>query len=442
METGRQQAQNLGLASLGAVLEYFDFQVYVFVAAAISVAFFPAGASIWLKQIQVFGIYAVGYLVRPIAGIIIAHYADKIGRKKLFVLTVLLMSVPTFLMGLLPTYALIGWLAPASLLLLRILQGCAVGGELPGASVFISEHAPSTRLGLSSGTFQGVVNCGLLLGAGAAAVSSLVAALDPALTSLSWRMPFVIGGLFGLMAAYLRRHLAESPMFESIKQERGVSKQTPLLVVLRDYRAQCVLALGLVFVFSTTSGVYFQYLPTFLVTQLHFAQPLVFMANIVGVIAFVLGMPLWGWLRDRFGWSRTIAGSAVLNAAICLWFFHFIPTLGPEDEMLVYAFIVVGLGAGCVHAMLPGLISSLFPTAIRQSGFALPYSIGTALFTGLTPLFLAWLVRDYGLAAPMYQYLAACIVALVIAYAVTGLPQFLGTAVTGEPASPRVRHGT
>jgi hypothetical protein len=84
----------------------------------------------------------------------------------------------------------------------------------------------------------------------------------------------------------------------------------------------------------------------------------------------------------------------------------------------------------------------LFPTAIRQSGFALPYSIGTALFTGLTPLFLAWLVRDYGLAAPMYQYLAACIVALVIAYAVTGLPQFLGTAVTGEPASPRVRHGT
>ena len=257
--------------------------------------------------------------MRPIAGIIIAHYADKIGRKKLFVLTVLLMSVPTFLMGLLPTYALIGWLAPAALLLLRILQGCALGGELPGASVFISEHAPSQRLGLSSGTFQGVVNCGLLLGAGAAAVSSVVAALDPALASLAWRMPFVIGGLFGLMAADLRRHLAESPMFESIKQERGLSKQTPLVVVLGNYRAQCVVALALVFVFSTTSGVYFQYLPPFLVTQLHFAQPLVFAANIVGVIAFVLGMPIWGWVRDRFGWSRTIAASAILNAAICVW---------------------------------------------------------------------------------------------------------------------------
>ncbi len=428
MATSGERTRNLGLASLGAVLEYFDFQVYVFVAAAISVAFFPAGASVWLKQLQVFGIYAIGYLVRPIAGIIIAHYADKIGRKKLFVLTVLLMSVPTFLMGLLPTYALVGWLAPAILLLLRILQGCAVGGELPGASVFVSEHAPSRWLGLSSGTFQGVVNCGLLLGAAAAALASLVAGLDPALASLSWRMPFVLGGLFGLMAAYLRRHLAESPMFESIKQERRLSKQTPLVVVLTQYRLQCVLALALVFVFSTTSGVYFQYLPTFLVTQLHFAPGIVFTSNIAGVTAFVLGMPLWGLLRDRFGWSRTIAASAVLNAAICVWFFHFLPTLGPADERLLYAFIVVGLGAGCVHAMVPGLISSLFPTAIRQSGFALPYSVGTAVFTGLTPLFLAWLAHDYGLAAPMYQYLAACVVALAIAYSVNTLPHFLGTA--------------
>ena len=430
--------RNLGLASLGAVLEYFDFQVYVFVAAAISVAFFPAGASIWLKQLQVFGIYAIGYLVRPVAGIVIAHYADKIGRKKLFVLTVLLMSVPTLLMGLLPTYAVVGWLAPAALLLLRILQGCAVGGELPGASVFISEHAPGARLGLASGTFQGVVNCGLLLGAGAAALSNLVAGSNPALAELSWRMPFVIGGLFGLLAAYLRRHLAESPLFERIKQDRSLSKQTPLLVVLLAYRGQCFLALALVFVFSSTSGVYFQYLPTFLVTQLHFSPPLVFRANIVGVMAFVLGMPLWGLVRDRFGWWRTIAGSAILNAAICVWFFRLIPNLTPADETLTYAFVVVGLGAGCVHAMVPGLISSLFPTAIRQSGFALPYSIGTAVFTGLTPLFLAWLVRDYGLAAPMYQYLAACAVALVIALAVTGFPQYLGLAKNGEPAAARL----
>lgn len=438
MATTRHDAKNLGLASLGAVLEYFDFQVYVFVAAAISIEFFPPGASPWVKQVQAFGIYAIGYLVRPLAGMIIAHYADRIGRKKMFVFTVLLMSVPTFLMGVLPTYATIGWLAPAALLLLRVLQGCAVGGELPAASVFVSEHAPGRRLGLFSGTFQGIVNCGLLLGAGVAALASFVAALDPALASLAWRMPFILGGLFGLMAAYLRRHLAETPMFEKMKQERGETRHMPLYVVLGQYRGQCLLALALVFVFSTTSGVYFQYLPTFLTTQLHFSAPLVFTANVTGVVAFVSAMPLWGALRDLLGWGRTIALSAVLNAGICVWFFYLIPTLGPADPWLVYAFVIVGLGAGCVHAMVPALISSLFPTAVRQSGFAFPYSIGTALFTGLTPLALAWLTRDYGLAAPMWQYLTACAVALVVAFTVHTVPQFLGSPMRSQAAEAPV----
>ena len=430
------EMRNLSLASLGAVLEYFDFQVYVFVAASISVAFFPPGASPWLAQVQAFGIYAVGYLVRPVAGMIIAHYADRIGRKKLFIFTVLLMSIPTFVMGLMPTYAVAGWMAPAAVLLLRILQGCAVGGELPGASVFVCEHAPPRRLGVSGGVFVGVTNCGLLLGAGAAALSKHIAGLDPMLASLSWRLPFILGGIFGLVAAYLRRHLSETPMFEQIKQSKQLSKQVPLAIILRDYRAQCLFALALVFVFSTTSGVYFQYLPIYLMGQLHFEADLVFTANVVGIAAFVLGMPLWGWLKDRFGWARTIAAATVLNAAISVWFFHLLPTLAPGDTRLISAFATVGLAGGCVHAMVPGLISALFPTAIRQSGFAFPYSIGTALFTGLTPLLLAWLVRDHGLMAPMYQYLVACLVALGIAATVRFMPQYLGTETQARSLLP------
>ena len=411
-------------------------------AAAISVAFFPAGASIWLKQLQVFGIYAIGYLVRPIAGIIIAHYADKIGPQEAVRADGAADVGPDIPDGAAPD------LCPNRLASSR---GAAAAAHPPGlrgwwgATGRVGVHQRACAPASGWACRAGHSRVWSIAGCCSVPVRLLCPAwsrrLTPALASLAWRMPFVIGGLFGLMAAYLRRHLAESPMFESIKQERSLSKQTPLVVVLGNYRAQCVVALALVFVFSTTSGVYFQYLPTFLVTQLHFAQPLVFTANIVGVIAFVLGMPLWGWARDRFGWSRTISASAILNAAICVWFFHVIPTLGPADETLIYAFIVVGLGAGCVHAMVPGLISSLFPTAIRQSGFALPYSIGTAVFTGLTPLFLAWLVRDYGLAAPMYQYLAACAMALVIAYALVGLPQFLGTTEAGEVAATRVRHG-
>ena len=430
--------QNLGLASMGAVLEYFDFQVYVFVAAALSQVLFPPGASVWFNQVQAFAIYAIGYLVRPVAGMVIAHYADRIGRKKLFIFTVLLISIPTFLMGLLPTYAIAGWMAPAALLLLRVLQGCAVGGELPGASVFISEHAPARRLGLSSGIFYGIVNCGLLLGAAAVAGSRYVAELDPAFASLAWRLPFLLGGIFGLLAAYLRRHLEETPMFEAIRKERKLSKQVPLATVLTQYRGQCVFAVLLVFVFATTSSIYFQWMPTYLIGQMHFQADLVFRANVIGVSVFVLGMPVWGALCDRFGWGKLLAIAGLLNAATALWFFDFVPTLGPSDGRLVYAFAAVGLFGGVIHALIPALISALFPTEIRQSGFAFPYSIGTALVTGLTPLAMAWLVRDYGFAAPVTQCLLGGAVALGLAAAVRFLPLYLGTTARASTGAPFV----
>ncbi|AMM18746.1 hypothetical protein AX768_31385 (plasmid) [Burkholderia sp. PAMC 28687] len=423
--------KNLGLASLGAVLEYFDFVVYVYVAAFLSDAFFPPNASPWIRLVQAFSIYAIGYLVRPLAGVAIAHFADRIGRKKLFVFTVLLMSVPTFLMGLLPTYAQVGWFAPAALLLLRTLQGCAVGGELPGASVFISEHASANRLGFYSGIFFGIVNCGLLLGAAAAKVSALVADIHPDFVSLQWRLPFMLGGAFGLMAAYLRRHLQETPLFAEIREERAKSKKIPLAVVLEQHKRACLFALGLVFVMSTTSGVYFQYLPNYLIVQLHYAKDTVFTANVIGVLAFVASMPAWGKLSDIVGWGKTIAIGAVVSACVSVWFFHYIRVAATADVHLTYAFVVVGLAAGCVHSTVPGLISSLFPTLIRQTGYTFPYSIGTAVFTGLTPLALAWLVKYYGLDAPMYAFLLACGVALIIAATVHLLPLYLGRTRPG-----------
>lgn len=435
VRTRRKEFQNLSLASLGAVLEYFDFQVYVFVAALLGNAIFPPGQSIWKTQVQTFGIYAIGYLVRPIAGMLIAHYADRIGRKKLFVFTVFLMSVPTLLMGLLPTYETIGWLAPASLLVLRILQGCAVGGELPGASVFVSEHASPRRLGVTSGFFYGMINFGLLLGAAAAAFAQWIAALDPALASLAWRLPFILGGGFGLVAAYLRRHLEETPMFEEIRREQKLSREVPLVAVLRRYRWQCVFAVALVFPFATTPAIYFQYMPTYFLTIAHTDPGLVFRANVFGVAAFVAAMPLWGLLRDRVGWAPMLVLGAVLNAGSAIWFFNYVPTLGPSDTHLVYAVMVAGALSAIPHSMIAGLISALFPTAIRQSGYAFPYSVGTALVSGLTPLAIAALVREYGLGAPMVQILLGSCIALVLAATVRLLPLYLGEVAAPAPVN-------
>lgn len=420
------QARNLGLAALGATLEYYDFVVFVFVAAAISHAFFPPEVSPWLRQMQVFGVYAVGYAIRPVAGIVIAHFADRVGRKKLFIFTVLLMSVPTFAMGLLPTYAQAGWVAPLLLLLLRLLQGCAVGGELPSAAVFVSEHAPPNRIGLASGVLYGVVHCGLLLGTAGAALGSLVASLDPSLSSLAWRLPFLLGGAFGLTAAYLRRRLEETPLFEALREERMISKRTPLGVVVARYWGACLVGVGLGLMLAMTSAVYFQYMATYLITQFHVPQTATFTANIVGVLALALSMPFWGLLADRLGQSTVVVTGAVLTAAAAIWFFTALPSFVGNTVSLALAFIPIGLAGGCVTGLTPGILSSLFPTAVRQSGYALPYNVTAALFAGLAPLVLTWTVRDYGLLSPMYVLLVACAVTVVTAVVLRRMRRYLG----------------
>ena len=434
---GRDELKNLGLASLGATLEYYDFVVYVFVAAALSQVMFPAEMTPWLRQVQVFSIYAIGYFIRPVAGLLIAHLADRIGRKRLFVFTVLLMSVPTFLMGLLPTYGQVGILAPLALLVLRLLQGCAVGGELPSAAVFVSEHAQPRRLFLASGTLHGVVHCGLLLGAGSAAIASAVAGTDPALASLSWRLPFLLGGAFGLTAAYLRRQLEETPLFAKLRAERRATPRVPLGAVLKDYRYACLFGLGVMFMQSVTSSVYLQYISTYLITQFRFAPSTVFLANTVCVLSLALSMPLWGAVCDRLGPARVIGVGAALCAGFSIWFFNHLPSMQGSTWPLALSFIPVGISGACVIAILPGLIASLFPTEVRQTGYALPYNIGSAVFSGPGPLVLAWSVRAYGVIAPMYVFLFACAVAGTMAVVARFVPRYLGVwnTASGETAA-------
>lgn len=160
----RSDYKTLGLAALGGALEFYDFIIFVFFAPAIGQLFFPHDIPDWLRQLQTFGIFAAGYLARPLGGVIMAHFGDLFGRKRMFTLSVLMMSVPTLLMGLLPTYDTIGILAPVLLLLFRVLQGAAVGGEVPGAWVFVSEHVPSRHIGYACGTLTAGLTAGILLG--------------------------------------------------------------------------------------------------------------------------------------------------------------------------------------------------------------------------------------------------------------------------------------
>src|SRR6478609_7261139 len=226
----RNDYRTLALAALGGALEFYDFVVFVFFTKALSFVFFPPQTSEWLRQLQTFGIFAAGYLARPLGGIVIAHFGDLLGRKKMFTLSILLMAVPTLGMGLLPRSA--GAFAPIALLSLRILQGAAIGGEVPGAWVFVSEHVPERHTGFAVGTLTAGLTAGILLGS-LVATSVNTAFTPDEVIAFGWRIPFLIGGGFGLLAVYLRRFLQETPVFQEMHAARTLSEELPLKTIVR-----------------------------------------------------------------------------------------------------------------------------------------------------------------------------------------------------------------
>src|SRR5439155_12455026 len=176
----------------------------------------------WLRLLQTFGIFSAGYLARPLGGIVIAHFGDRLGRKRMFAFSIFLMAVPTLAIGLLPTYAAIGIAAPLLLLLMRILQGVAIGGEVPGAWVFVAEHVPEHRFGFGIGTLTAGLTTGILFGSlMAGAINTIYGPADVA--RFAWRMPFLAGGAFGFVAVYLRRFLEETPVFKEMAARRALA---------------------------------------------------------------------------------------------------------------------------------------------------------------------------------------------------------------------------
>ena len=404
----RKDLRTLALSSLGSALEYYDFTVFVFFAAVIGQVFFPPETPEWVRQAQAFAIFAVGFLIRPIGGVVIAHFGDKYGRKKLFMLTIFLMAVPTLLIGLLPTYAVAGIWAPILLLAMRVLQGLAVAGEVPGSAVFVTEHVPGRRVGVACASLFGALYLGLFLGALAGAVTS--AYLDKeALHTYGWRLAFIVGGIFGLVSVYLRRFLDETPLFEELRETKQLATSVPIKEVVKNHLAACFLVVGLAFLLSEVITVLFQFMPTFLQTHYKVPKAAVFEANTVAIVVLALMNPAWGWLGDRIGLGRALALGALCTAVVTAWFFSQLGAIATGQVSLLAAWIIVAIPAGFI-GLIPGLAAVVFPTPVRFTGFAFPYNLGAALFAGLTPLAVTFVVQALGPGAPAYLVGAACLV--------------------------------
>jgi len=389
--------KTLCLATLGGLLEFYDFIVFVFFANTIGEIFFPPEIPDWLRQFQTFGIFAAGYLARPLGGVAMAHTGDLSGRKQMFTLSIFLMALPTLGIGLLPTYGQVGIWAPVLLLLFRILQGVAVGGEVPGAWVFVSEHVNPSRVGLACGILTGGLTGGILLGSLVATGLSMVMTHDQ-LAAYGWRIPFVLGGAFGLLAMYVRRLLAETPVFLELKARRALASETPLKAVVRDHPGAVVLSGLLTWMLSAAIVVIILLTPALLQKVYGVPAIVALRANSLATLALTAGCILAGRLTDRFGpWRVLMFGCPLLGVATYL--LYTAGTLAPR--LTTFLYMLAGLTVGIV-AVVPYVMIAVFPPAIRFSGISFSYNLAYAIFGGLTPIFVGWLLSFNRLAPAHY----------------------------------------
>ena len=396
-------------SSIGTTLEWYDFTVYNIMAALVfNAVFFPSFDPL-TGTILAFSTYAVGYISRPLGGVVFGHLGDRLGRRFVLVATLVIMGVSTGLMGLLPTYATIGLLAPMLLLVLRILQGAAVGGEVPGAWVFVSEHVPKRHIGYACGTLTAGLTAGILLGSLVA--TGINAIFDPQeLLAHGWRVPFVLGGIFGVGSMYLRRWLHETPVFAELQQRKALAAEMPLKAVVRDHRGAVLISVLLTWMLSAGIVVVILLTPTYLQTLFGFDARTALVANSAATLFLSIGCVVAGVLADRIGARLTLSiGGALLAATAYLLY----TTIGTRPELLLPLYALAGFFVGTIGAV-PYVLVHAFPAQVRFSGLSFSYNVSYAIFGGLTPVIVSLMLKTDKL-APAHYVVGVCVMGIITA---------------------------
>jgi len=384
-----------GLASMaGTTIEWYDFFLYGTAAALVfNKLFFPALDPL-SGVLAAFATYAVGFIGRPLGGIVFGHFGDKVGRKSMLILTLLMMGVPTVLIGLIPTYDSIGYWAAVLLVTLRFLQGVAVGGEWGGAVLMAVEHAPEGRKGFYGSLPQTGVGAGLVLSTLAmTAVSNLP---EEDMLSWGWRLPFLASSVLLIVGWLIRVKVAESPDFERLKQSpAAVIAKAPIKVVLRDHRRAVLIIIGA----RMAENAWFYLAATFALAYttgpLELPRADVLSAITAGAVLSLITMPMAGWLSDRIGQKRLyLIGMTLL--ALYVW--PFFALLGSRDLDQVWIAMVVALGVvfPLMYAPESQLFARQFPAVVRYSGISLGVQIAGVLGGGLAPMIATALLAHGG----------------------------------------------
>ncbi|OMH32488.1 MFS transporter [Tersicoccus sp. Bi-70] len=396
----------------GTVVEWYEFFLYASAAALVfNKTFFPPGTSEIDGFIQIMLTYAVGFVARPLGGIVFGHFGDRFGRKHLLQVSIILVGIATFLMGCLPDFATIGYAAPILLVVLRFLQGFAVGGEWGGAVLLVAEHAPNARRGFWAAWPQAAVPGGNL-------VATLVLwILSTTLTSAQflgwgWRIAFWLSAVIVVIGYYIRTRITDAPIFQEVQNEVEESQAQSYGVaeVFRRYPKGVFGAMGL----RLAENIMYYLVVTF--SLFYLTQLKVNTAEILGLMFIAhaihfLTVPVWGGLTDRVGRRPVYAVGAVLSAT---WGFFAFPMFDTRSTVVILAAIVIGLlFHGMMYAGQPAIMAEMFPTRMRYSGVSLGYQVTSVIAGSLAPTIGASLLKDFHSSVPVAIYLAiACVITL------------------------------
>ena len=405
---------------IGTTIEWYDFFLYGSAAALVfNKLFFPKFDPL-VGTLLAFATYAVGFVARPLGGIVFGHFGDRIGRKKLLMWSLVMMGLATVLIGLLPGYDAIGIWAPIGLIVLRVLQGFAVGGEWGGAVLMAAEHGDARRRGYWASWPQAGVPLGLLLSTGILALMARVQT-NADFEAWGWRVPFLLSAILVIVGWYIRNRVTESPMFEAeIEAERPPA--TPAIDVFRERPRAVLLGAGLRVGENIVYYIITVFSLTYLVDVAAESKSLALDALLIGAAIQFVAIPLIATLSDRIG-RRAVYAVGGFGSAIFV--FLFFPMLASGSNGLIILAIVIGLVLhASMYAPQAAFITELFPTRIRYSGVSIAYQL-TAIFAGsLAPIIALWLYKDLRSSVPVSIYVA-------IACAISGVSALLARETKG-----------
>lgn len=400
------------MASLiGTTIEWYDFFLYGTAAALVFNKLFFPSADPLTGAMLAFASYALGFVARPLGGIVFGHFGDRIGRKKLLMLSLVLMGGATFLIGLLPTYGQVGLLAPVLLTLLRLVQGFAVGGEWGGAVLMAAEYGDAKRRGLWAGFPQAGVAAGNLLAAGVLALLAAVQS-DEDFLAWGWRIPFLLSAVLIAVGWWVRVSLEESPVFA--KAAEAGAHRAPVIEAIRQRPGGVAVGAGLRVGENISYYVITAFSITYIVDVVGLSRSVALNALLIGAAAECLTLPLFAWLSDRIGRRPVYALGA---GGMALFGFVFFPLLEAGTAQAVGAAMAMGLILhGAMYGPQAAFIAELFPTRIRYSGASLAYQVTSIVAGSLAPIIAIALFGQSGSATPVAVYmLIACLISLAAA---------------------------